>query len=74
MIGGVYCVFAMNVLYGRVGKAQRDRRVEDVDVEEKIGAAGNPALTYAVFTPAVGDWPLFRATGRPADMYAVLAI
>jgi hypothetical protein len=31
-------------------------------------SGGNPALTYAVFTPAVGDWPLFLATGSPADM------
>ena len=29
---------------------------------------GSPAVTYTVFTPAVGDCPLFFATGRPAVM------
>jgi hypothetical protein len=53
----------------------------DVDMLDRLDSssssktsAGNPADTYAVFTPDDGDWPLFLATGRPADIYAVLAI
>jgi len=34
---------------------------------------GRPADTYTVFTCDVGDWPEFLATGKPAEMYTVLA-